>query len=148
MLKWGSKGKGSGQFGDTPHWSGPESIAVDRQGSVYVTDPADYRVEKFDANGNYLSQWGSKGTGDGQFLLVIGLAVDQQGHVYITDNQANAGGPTNQVSKFDGSGKFLMKWGETGMDLGKFNFIWGIAIDNQGNLYIASMDYVQKFKPK
>jgi len=32
--------------------------------------------------------------------------------------------------------------------LGKFNFIWGIAIDNQGNLYIASMDYVQKFKPK
>ena len=42
-------------------------IAVDSSNNVYVTDEDNYRVEKFDGNGNYLTQWGSNGSGNGQF---------------------------------------------------------------------------------
>ena len=148
LLQWGSYGNGDGQFGENTNWSGPSDIAVNRQGNVYVADVANYRIEKFDANGNFLSQWGSQGTGDGQFLDAGAITVDQQGYIYVTDNQQNAGGPTNQVSKFDSNGKFLLKWGGPGRGIGLFNFIAGVAVDSQGNIYITSIDNVQKFKPK
>lgn len=149
LLKWGSKGSDEGKFGESMNWSGPEGIAVDGQGNVYVVDPANYRIEKFDANGNFIIQWGSQGTEDGQFLDAGGIAIDQQGNVYVTDNQQNVGGPTSQVSKFDSNGKFLLKWGSTGTDLGLFNYPSGIAVDQQGNIYVISViENVQKFKPK
>ncbi len=149
LLTWGEKGNGDGQFGDNPDWSGPEGISVDGQGNVYVADPGDYRVEKFDASGKFLGQWGSQGTGDGQFLNAGALAVDQQDNIYVTDNQQNVGGPANQVSKFDPNGKFLWNWGETGLGLGMLNYPAGIAVDKQGNIYVVNViENVQKFKPK
>ncbi len=45
----------------------PRVIAVDSSNNVYVADSGNYRVEKFDSNGNYLTQWGSYGSGNGQF---------------------------------------------------------------------------------
>jgi len=149
LLQWGSKGSDSGQFGEDQNWSGPEGIAVDAQGNVYVADPANQRIEKFDSNGNFLSQLGSKGTGDGQFLNPADVTVDQQGNVYVTDAQQNVGGQMNQISKFDSNGKFLWKWGETGLGLGMLNYPAGIAVDKQGNIYVVNVEEnVQKFKPK
>ena len=149
LLKWGTKGNGDGQFGEDNSWRGPEGIAVDSQGNVYVADPAHYRIQKFDSNGNFVSQLGSKGTGDGQFLASGALAVDQQGNIYVTDSQQLVGGSTNQISKFDSNGTFLWKWGETGPGLGMFNYPAGIAVDQQDNIYVVNVtDNVQKFKPK
>jgi NHL repeat len=149
LLKWGDNGNRNGQFGSSTDWNGPEGIAVDDQGNVYVADPANYRIQKFDANGNFLSQWGSQGAGDGQFLDAGSIAVDQHGYIYVTDNQQNVGGPTNQVSKFDSNGTFLLKWGETGPGLGMLNFPAGIAVDKQGNIYVVNViENVQKFRPR
>ncbi len=149
LLKWGGKGSGDGQFGENQYWSGPQGIAVDGQGNVYVADPANYRIEKFDSNGNFLSQLGSRGTADGQFLAPGAVTVDLHGNIYVTDSQQLVGGPTNQISKFDSNGTFLWKWGETGLGLGMFNYPAGIAVDKQGNIYVVNVtDNVQKFSPK
>jgi tripartite motif-containing protein 71 len=60
---------------------------VDNSNNVYVTDFNNDRVEKFDNNGNYLTQWGSEGTGNGQFETPQGVAVDSSGNfIYVVDN--------------------------------------------------------------
>jgi hypothetical protein len=43
------------------------------------------RIQKFDANGAYVEQWGTKGTADGQFNNPQGVAVDKSGNVYVAD---------------------------------------------------------------
>jgi len=46
------------------------------------------RVQKFTSNGTFITKWGSHGTADGQFGLLLGLDVDSLGNVYTVD-QAN-----------------------------------------------------------
>ncbi len=43
------------------------------------------RIQKFDSNGNFITKWGFKGTGDGQFDNPYGIAVDSSGNVYVAD---------------------------------------------------------------
>ncbi len=62
ILEWGTRGKGPGQFG-LPH-----NVVVDAQGKVYVTDRDNQRVEVFDANGKFLSQWTDTGGVSGLFM--------------------------------------------------------------------------------
>lgn len=59
----------------------PYSVAVDSSGYVYVADTANHRIQKFDSVGNFITKWGSKGTGDGEFDHPIGIAVDSSGYV-------------------------------------------------------------------
>lgn len=62
VTQWGQAfGSGNGQFNH------PLGVAVDTAGNVYVVDSGNYRIEKFTSNGAFLSQWGSAGTGNGQF---------------------------------------------------------------------------------
>ena len=70
------------------------------------------RVVKFGPNGQYLTHWGKKGTGDGEFNLVHDVVLDKAGRVYVADR-------TNErVQIFDGNGKFLGKWTNIGAPWG------------------------------
>ncbi|MCA1958887.1 MAG: SMP-30/gluconolactonase/LRE family protein [Nitrospira sp.] len=64
----------------------PWGIAVDHAGDVYVTDTGNHRVEKFDREGNFITQWGGFGNGGGQFNFPYGIAVDAKGSVYVVDS--------------------------------------------------------------
>lgn len=55
VLQWGSRGSGPGQF-QLPH-----NLVVDARGRVYVTDRDNRRVEVFDSNGKFLSEWANTG---------------------------------------------------------------------------------------
>ncbi len=55
LLEFGKRGTGPGEFG-LPH-----NVVVDAQGKVYVSDRDNLRVEVFDANGKFLSQWAGTG---------------------------------------------------------------------------------------
>jgi sugar lactone lactonase YvrE len=61
-------------------------------------------VLKFAADGTFLFEWGSKGTGPGQFDLPHGLAQDGSGRVFVVDRR-NA-----RVQLFDRDGKYLAQW--------------------------------------
>ena len=43
------------------------------------------RIQKFDSSGNFITKWGSNGSGDGQFNGPQGVAVDGSGNVYVVD---------------------------------------------------------------
>ena len=91
----------------------PHSIAIDSEGNVYVTDMANYNVQKFDSEGNFLSKWGEEGTGDGQFKAPEGLAIDSSDNVYAADTE-NA-----NIQKFDSEGNLLTDW------FFWYFFLWG-----------------------
>jgi DNA-binding beta-propeller fold protein YncE len=90
LLKFGSEGSGDGQVSHVEH------IAVDKYDNIYVNDPQSDktgsgipRVQKFDTNGNFITKWGSEGTGDGQFIDPEHLAIDSDGYVYVSDRGKN-----------------------------------------------------------
>jgi tripartite motif-containing protein 71 len=134
------------------HIAIPTSLAVDRQGNIYVVDAPTPRILKYDPQGTFVLQWGSKGSGDGQFELApadpndgpLGgfIAVDAQGNVYVSD------GFNNRVQKFDPNGTFVAKWGSKGTNEGQFVDGPGPTyIDRQGNVYVSQFAGVQKFDP-
>jgi DNA-binding beta-propeller fold protein YncE len=103
-------------------------MAVDPSGATYVADLDLNRVQKFDASGALLTQWGGSGSGPGQFNACYGVAIDPAtSNVFVTD--AN----NNRVQVFDSSGNYLRQFGN-----GLFTPApTGIAIDTAGNVYVG-----------
>ena len=64
----------------------PWGIALDVNGDVYVSDAGNHRIEKFDREGNFITQWGGFGNGDGQFNFPYGIAVGPRGSVFVVDS--------------------------------------------------------------
>ena len=133
--EFGTFGTEDGQF------SWPNSLAVDRDGDVYVSDEWLHRVSVFDPDGIFRHKWGVQGTGDGQWDRPAGLAFDGDENLLVVDSL------NHRVQKFTKDGKFLTKWGGPGKGEGEFDSPWGIALDGPGNVYIADWrnDRVQKF---
>ena len=64
----------------------PEGIAVDHDGDVWVADYGRDRIVKFAPDGRLLLSWGSRGSGQGEFLGPKGVAIDpSSGRVYVAD---------------------------------------------------------------
>jgi hypothetical protein len=97
-LTWGKQGSGNGEFGASTikvptsvgwidvTYQGPNGVAVDFIGNVYLTDPGNHRVQKFDGAGNFKFAW--SGTGSAVFQAPLGVAVDATDNVYVVDAQA------------------------------------------------------------
>lgn len=131
----------------------PDGLALDAQGNLYVMDSGNNRVQKFDARGRFITMWGAKGEGEGQFDCTQGLsegdfsrsicmiAVDRRGDVYVTD-RGNA-----RVQKFDSNGEFVAQWGGFGSRPGDFDHPFGITVDRHGNVYVGDVGNgrIQKF---
>ena len=131
-------------------WSFAHTVKVDAQDNVWVTDKGSDMVIKFDPQGRVAMVFGRKqeasdeGTGplrhpkpplppvDGMFRQVTDVAWDAEGNTYISDGYINS-----RVAKVDKSGDWLMSWGEPGDGPGEFNVPHSIAVDAQGNVYVA-----------
>ena len=101
---------------------------------VFVADTNGNRIEKLSPGGEILAQWGSKGSGPGQFLRPQGITLDPQGNVYVADTY------NHRIQKFSPSGKFLHQWGTSGIGSGQFLFPRGIVVDAHGTMYVADVD--------
>jgi DNA-binding beta-propeller fold protein YncE len=113
-----------GEFG------GASNVAVDSDNNVYVTDTMNNRVEIFDADGNFISQFGKHGDGPGYFARPKGIAVDSDGHIWVADQYQD------RVQVFNRDGQLLTYIGDVhASGLGQFKALTGIAIDKQNRVF-------------
>jgi DNA-binding beta-propeller fold protein YncE len=121
----------------------PSYVARDNSNNIYVSDAFNNhnRVLKLAGNGNYLTQWGGLGSGNGQFDFPEGIAIDSSNNVYVVDSS------NSRIEKFDGNGNYLTQWGSFGTGNGQFEYPVGIAIDSSNNVYVADAnnERVEKF---
>ena len=150
---FGSAGTGPGQFnfsnGTNIHDSSNNinGIAVDENGDVYVSDPFNWRIQKFDAAGNYLGDLISSVPGssaDGDIDRPSMIAADAKGNLMVLDMDGA------RVQKFSLAGpQFQVNWGATGSGEGEFNDPCDMALDSAGNVFVADSNNlrIQKFDP-
>ncbi len=135
--QWGTP---SGNNANNPNPSAPPStfnepwgVAVGQDGSVYVADTWNYRIQKFSASGQFIKMWSTFGQATPQdtFYGPRGLAVDAQGRLYVVDTG------NKRIVIFDADGNYITEFGSAGLDPGQFDEPVGIAIDSTGSLYIT-----------
>ena len=129
VTAWGKHGDGEGEF-NLPH-----SIAVDRNGRVYVGDRENYRVQVFDANGGFLMQWRNVGS-------PWGLEITPGQVLFIAD------GHNDRILKVTLEGEVLGAFGENGRMPGEFSFVHHLAVGPGGNIFASEIknQRVQKFR--
>lgn len=135
----GLQGGGDGQLGlqtVDPQTFGYAStqVAVDQaDGSVYVADTLNNRVQKFSATGAFLDAFGTAGSQDGQLNAPEGVAVDGSSEDVLVADTAN-----NRVQRFTSAGSFVSTIGTTAgsADEGEFMLPRRVAVDSTGRLYV------------
>ena len=127
----------------------PHGIDVDPDGNVWVTDGVSdgripdgdtrgHQVIKFSPTGEVLMKLGTPGEpGNGPYSYnsPADVVVADNGDFFIADGHVNDG--NNRVMKYSKDGTFIKSWGKTGYGPGEFRELHGIAIDNQGRVFVA-----------
>ena len=75
----------------------------------------------FGLDGSFVRQWGTVGSGEGQFNFPHGVLVD--GDEVLVIDTCN-----NRVQVFGLNGSFVRQWGDKGYGVGQFHFPWGVAV--------------------
>jgi len=109
----------------TREFCGATDIAFARNGHLFVTDGyCNARILEYSADGKKLNEWGSHGSGPGQFNLVHSIAIGPDGNVYVADRE------NGRIQWFSQSGKYLGEWDYGGQ-------LHSLAFSKNGDLYIV-----------
>lgn len=122
----------------------PRGLDLDSGGNIFVADSGNYRIQKLNSTGAYITKVGSNGTANLQFKTPYDVAVDSLGYVYVAD----WGNHRIQKISNDLTTHIWTIGGPTsGSADGQFKYPSGIAIDSNDNVYVAdSQNYrIQKF---
>lgn len=124
LFSWGEPGKGKSEF-RLPH-----NIWVDKQDRVWVPDRENSRIQIFDANGKFLTEWTD-------LVRPTDLFIDDEQVVYVSE----LGNLTPRVSIFTIEGKLLTRWGNEEKDPATdlFSAPHAITVDSHGDIYVGEV---------
>ncbi|HSQ58059.1 MAG TPA: peptidyl-alpha-hydroxyglycine alpha-amidating lyase family protein [Gemmata sp.] len=139
IRSWGEPGRGPGQF-HIPH-----GIAIDSAGTVYVADRENSRLQLFDLEGKFLTEWGN-------IARPCQVFAAPDGKVYVAELGYRAGmwpgtnAPSpdatgGRLSVFDSTGNLLARWGggDDPTAAGDFFAPHDICVDSRGDVYVAEV---------
>ena len=144
LMSWGEPGTDPGQF-NIPH-----NIATDADGWVYVADRENHRVQVFDANGRYETQWVNMHRPcalccrrEGSALQFL---IGELGPAWSVNREHPNIGP--RIAIVDREGNTIARLGpETGagpgLEPGRFIAPHGLAVDRRGNIYVGEVSYTE-----
>lgn len=133
-FSFGSGGSEPGQF------YSPRAIAPAPDGSLYVADSMNHRIQHLDSDGNLIREWGTYGSIDqgdapgGTFNEPWGVAVAPDGSVYVADTW------NHRVQKFAPDGAFITMWGAPISNTAAEITFYGpraIAVNAQGEVFVS-----------
>lgn len=140
IQQWVARYNGPGNYYD-----GTRAIAIDRIGNVYVTGPSasgltmssfDYATIKYNSNG--VQQWVSRYNGSGNdYDFSSGITVDSQSNVYVSGDSWSGTNDDFATIKYNSLG--AQEWVQKYVGPVNYNENWiaGIGLDGNGNVYIA-----------
>jgi hypothetical protein len=134
LKSWGTPGSDPGEFNIV------HNIACDDDGWVYVADRENHRVQVFDGEGRYETQWNNLHRPCGLFMTggrCPFCFVGELGPVMPVNRDVPNLGP--RISILDRTGKRLGRFG------GPANFMapHGLAVDSHGDLYVGEVSWTQ-----
>ena len=98
---------------------------------LIVSDTFDHSVKVFTREGYYKYQFGTRGTGNGEFMHPYCLSVTKSGHVLVCDYF------NYRVQVFELNGKFVGKFGKQGSNLGEFKCPFSVALLSNGQIVVS-----------
>ncbi|MFT4038439.1 MAG: NHL repeat-containing protein [Thermomicrobiales bacterium] len=131
----------------------PSGAAIDAEGNIWVVDAGHDQVQIIGPDGQFVESWdGTSGGGKAfDFHKASGgadgdIAFAPDGRIYV----AETGGPGHRVQIFDRDRQWLATWGTFGPGDGKFLEPISVAVDTDGNVYVADNQQrrIQKFSPE
>jgi sugar lactone lactonase YvrE len=124
----GSRGSGPGQF-DTPH-----SIAVDAHGNVYVADLGNQRIQVFDNEGAFKTQWTNVGA-------PRSLCLSSGSHQYLYSSNSNPPDSMDngEIYKMELDGSVIGRFGRAGKLLKEFGTVNEIDCRDPHTLYVGEL---------
>jgi hypothetical protein len=128
IRQWGSTGSENAQF------TGVKSLAIDAQGNVYVADAGNKRIQVFDADGNFKSQFGNIGT-----PLTMCMTTGPTQYLYISHSGDRDGMEDAAIYKVALDGRVVGKFGSAGKLLKQFGLANSIDCRNENELLIGEM---------
>ena len=132
---WGSFADGASMEGGAPAGTfyEPWSIAIGFDGSVFVTDTWNHRIQKFTSDGQFMMQWGIFGQAETatSFWGPRDIAIDEKGWLFVTDTG------NKRVVVFDENGNFITEFGSAGLLEGQFDEPVGVAVGPEGRVFVA-----------
>jgi len=123
----GKRGSAKGEF------NLPLQAATDKNGTLYVVDGGNFRIQSFDNSFSFKDTFGEIGRRSGQFSRPKGIATDNDGNVYVVDTAFG------NIQIFTPEGKLLLFVGDrnTSGGPGKYSLPAGIDVDENGKIYIV-----------
>lgn len=123
----GNRGKDEGDF------NLPLQVSTAPDGTVYVTDSGNFRVEAFNADGSFKMAFGKVGRKVGNFARPKGIANDSEGNIYVVD------AAFGNFQIFNDKAELLMFVGDRGEQSmpGRYMLPAGIDVDEDGRVYMV-----------
>ena len=128
IKSWGSKGTGPGQF-DLLH-----TIAVDPQGNVYVGDRSNKRIQVFDNDGNFKTQYTNVGA-----PYAICISSGAHPYLYTSNSNPSTSMDNGEIYKMELDGRILGKFGKAGKLIKELGTVHEIDCRNPNEIFAGEL---------